>query len=286
MRFGKAMLAGLAAATVLFAMSGDGVADERPAAKADAKPATVPPRPEIYAPFELTTDLSQLSARERGMIGLFIDASVIMDDLFWQQAYGDKASLLSKLADDEKRRQFAILNYGPWDRLAGDAPFVEGTGQRPPGAEFYPHDITKDEFETANLPQSRSEYTLLRRNAKGGLEVVPYHVAYAEQVRKAAMLLDQAANLADDASLKRYLTARAQALRTDEYSDSDRAWLDMKNNRLDFVIGPIETYEDKLFGYKAGYEAYVLVKDMDWSKRLAHYAAMLPELQRGLPVPD
>jgi hypothetical protein len=209
-----------------------------------------------------------------------------MDDLFWKQAYGDKQKLLSSLATDTKRHQYAALNYGPWDRLAGDAPFVEGVGQRPPGAEFYPHDITKDEFETANLPQSRSEYTLLRRNARKGLEVVPYHVAYAEQVRKAAALLDQAAGLADDAALKRYLTTRAQALRTDEYRESDRAWLDMKSNRLEFVVGPIETYEDKLFGYKAAYEAYVLVKDLDWSKRLARYTSMLPGLQRGLPVPD
>jgi Peptidase family M49. len=278
------MLAGIA--TTAFLLSCATMAAPGEPVTPGTKPAIVPARPGIYAPFELNTDLSRLTARERQLLGLFIDASAIMDDLFWQQAYGDKGPLLDKLRGDAKLQQFAELNYGPWDRLDGDAPFVAGVGPKPPGSEFYPHDITKDEFETANLPQSKSEYTLLRRNAKHGLEVVPYHVAYADQVRKAAALLEQAAGLADDPGLKRYLTMRAAALRTDEYRDSDRAWLDMKNNRFDLVIGPIETYEDKLFGYKAAYEAYVLVKDMEWSQRLARYAAMLPELQRGLPVPD
>jgi hypothetical protein len=127
---------------------------------------------------------------------------------------------------------------------------------------------------------------VLRRDAAGKLQVVPYHVAYADGVGKAAALLEQSAGLADDAGLRTYLLARAAALRSDDYRPSDRAWLDMKSNRIDVVIGPIETYEDHLFGYKASYEAYVLVKDMEWSKRLARYAAMLPELQRGLPVPD
>ncbi|HEX6572746.1 MAG TPA: hypothetical protein VF055_12040, partial [Steroidobacteraceae bacterium] len=128
--------------------------------------------------------------------------------------------------------------------------------------------------------------TVLRRDARGALRVVPYHEEYRDGVTRAAALVEQAAGLAEDAGLKAYLQARAQALRTDQYRDSDRAWLDMKNNRIDVVIGPIETYEDRLFGYKAAYEAYVLVKDMEWSRRLARYAAMLPELQRGLPVPD
>ncbi|HEX9208547.1 MAG TPA: hypothetical protein VF851_09935 [Steroidobacteraceae bacterium] len=280
----KAVLAGIAA-TTLVAAAADAAGSSTHAATPPA--ATVAAaRPEIYAPFTLTADLSGLSSNERRMLGLFVDAAVTMDDLFWRQAYGDRDKLLASLAQDAKLQQFARINYGPWDRLAGNVPFVPGAGPKPAGAQFYPLDMTKEEFEKANLPDSRSEYTVLRRDAKGALQVVPYHTEYATGVQKAASLLDQAAGLAEDPGLKRYLALRATALRTDQYRDSDRAWLDMKDNRIDLVIGPIETYEDRLFGYKAAYEAYVLVKDMEWSRRLARYAAMLPELQRGLPVAD
>jgi hypothetical protein len=119
----------------------------------------------------------------------------------------------------------------------------------------------------------------------GALTAVPYHVAFASQVERAAAKLREASALAADPGLKRYLDLRARALQTDEFQPSDLAWMDMKNNTIDVVIGPIETYEDQLFGYKAANETYVLVKDQEWSKRLARYAAMLPALQRGLPVP-
>lgn len=280
-----APFAGLAAATILAAGAAV-AAGSTMHEHATTAPAVAPARPEIYAPFTLTADLSGLTANERRLLGLFIDASLVMDDLFWQQAWGDRDALLASLAQQPRLRQFAVINYGPWDRLADDVPFVPGVGSRPPGAQFYPADMTKEEFERANLPQSRSEYTVLRRDAQGALRVVPYHEAYHDGVTKAAALLDEAAGLAEDAGQRKYLAARAQALRSDDYRDSDRAWLDMKDNRVDLVIGPIETYEDRLYGYKASYEAYVLVKDMDWSRRLARYAAMLPELQRGLPVPD
>jgi hypothetical protein len=248
--------------------------------------ATAPVRPEIYAPVTLTADLASLTAKEREMVSLFIDASVIMDDLFWRQAYpGDRAKLLSGITDPATRR-FVEVNYGPWDRLAGNAPFVAGVGPKPDVAGFYPLDMTREEFERANLPGSRSEYTVLTRDAKGALQVVPYSKHYGAELERAADLLDRAAALAEDPGLRKYLELRARALRTDDYRASDMAWLDMKENRLDLVIGPIETYEDKLFGYKAAFEAYVLVKDMEWSQRLAKYAAMLPGLQRGLPVPE
>jgi len=279
----RAVLAGIAGLTI-GANAASGVAATS-AAGTHAVPASVPARPEIYAPVTLNADLSSLSDKERQMLGLFIEAGEIMDELYWRQTYGDRDALLKGITDP-RTREFVVLNYGPWDRLADNAPFVPGVGVKPEGAEFYPHDMTREEFEKANLPQSRSEYTLLRRDARGALKVVPYHVEYRDSVEQAAQKLEQAAALAEDPGLKQYLSLRAQALRTDDYRPSDRAWLDMKSNRIDLVIGPIETYEDALFGYKAAYEAYALIKDMEWSKRLERYAAMLPELQRGLPVPD
>jgi len=247
--------------------------------------ATAPARPEIYAPFRLTADLSGLSENERRMLGLFIDASMIMDDLFWRQAYGDRDRLLNGIGDP-RTRQFAEINYGPWDRLEDNRPFAPGVGAKPEGAAFYPPDMSREEFERAQLPGKDSLYTFITRDARGALALLPYGFRFAAELRRAASLLNQAAAFATDAGLHNYLELRADALTSDDYRASDMAWLDMKNNRIDLVIGPIETYEDRLFGYKAAYEAYVLVKDMAWSKRLARYAAMLPDLQRGLPVPD
>jgi len=243
-----------------------------------------------YTSVRLTTDLP-LTARERQMIPLLIQAAREMDALFAQQAYGNLDSLLTRIADPRVRR-YAQINYGPWDRLEGNAPFVAGVGAKPAGANLYPADATKEEIEReiaaggARADSLRSLYTLVRRGANGRLTAVPYHVAFAPRLQRAAGLLRQAAALADDPGLRRYLELRAQALVSDDFQPSDLAWLDMKTNTIDVVIGPIETYEDQLFGYKAAYEAYVLVKDQDWSRRLARYAAMLPDLQRGLPVPD
>lgn len=244
-----------------------------------------------YISFRLETDLSALAENERRMIPLLIDAAKVMDDLFWLQAYGDKHSLLSGLTGPDMRR-FAEINYGPWDRLDDDTPFVPGVRPKPPGANFYPADMTKQEFEAAVAAapdggkQLKGLYTLVRRKADRSLEARPYHIEYAPQLQSAAAKLREAAKLAADPGLRKYLTLRAEALRTDDYMASDLAWMDMKDNTVDIVIGPIETYEDRLFGYKAAYEAFVLVKDKEWSRRLMKYIAMLPRLQKGLPVAD
>ena len=251
----------------------------------DASVEVIQPNPEKYVPVRLTADLSSLSENYQKMIPILIDAAKIMDELFWYEAYGEKEEFLSDINDDRIQRHFTI-NYGPWDRLEEDAPFVEGIGAKPLGANFYPKDITKEEFEAAELDGKESLYTFLRRDDDGKLEVIPYHKMFPEQVQKASELLKQAAELAEDEGLKKYLNLRSEALLNDEYQASDMAWMDMKTNPLDVVIGPIETYEDKLYGYKAAHEAYVLVKDMKWSERLAKYANFLPELQRGLPVPE
>ncbi|MEZ5031926.1 MAG: hypothetical protein R2787_11040 [Saprospiraceae bacterium] len=235
-----------------------------------------------YTTVQLTTDVSLLSASEKQMIPILIEVARIMDTLFWFEAYGDRDELLASI-DNEDMGRFAVINYGPWDRLGGNAPFVPGVGEKPAGARYYPEDMTKEEFEAADLPDKASLYTFVRRNEEGGLMTIPYREMFAPQITRAAALLDQASELAEDAGLKKYLSMRAEALRSDNYQPSDLAWMDMKDNHIDFVVGPIETYEDQLFGYKASHEAYVLVKDMEWSQRLDKYAAFMPELQKGLP---
>jgi hypothetical protein len=244
------------------------------------------PRPEIYADFTLTADLGYLTDGQRQMIGLLIQASEIMDDLFWKQAYGPGYRDWLNTIEDAGARRFAEINYGPWDRLDNEAPFIEGVGPKPLGANFYPADMAVEEFEAAYLPGKQSLYTLLRRDDEGQLKVVPYHVAYSEELKAAAALLREAAGLAESASFANYLKLRASSLISDQYQVSDLYWLDVKDNEIDVVIGAIETYEDRLFGYKAAYEAYVLIKDMEWSAQLAKFATFLPELQEGLPVPD
>jgi hypothetical protein len=246
---------------------------------------SVEPRPEIYADFELTTDLGHLSDSQRQMIAVLIEASGIMDDLFWRQAFNDGyADWLASIEGAEARR-FAELNYGPWDRLANDAPFIEGFGPKPLGANLYPPDMSKDEFESAYLPGKQGLYSLVRRGNAGELVLVPYHVAYKDELQQAAELLREAADLAEDPAFATYLKLRAAALISDDFQASDLFWMDVKSNEVDVVIGPIETYEDRLFGYRAAYESYVLVKDMEWSDRLSRFALFLPELQEGLPVP-
>jgi hypothetical protein len=236
-----------------------------------------------YVTVRLTTE-AVLTEKEKQMIPLLIQAAQRMDQCFWYEAYGNPKTLLEGLPN-EKLKAFAAINYGPWDRLEGNAPFVETYGEKPKGANFYPVDMTKEEFDSTELPGKESLYTFLRRDREGNLTTIPYHKQFEKEHQEAADLLKQAASLAEDAGLRKYLQLRAAALLNDKYQPSDMAWLDMKNNKIDIVIGPIETYEDQLFGYKAAHEAYVLVKDMDWSKRLARYAAFLPELQSGLPVP-
>ncbi len=246
----------------------------------------VGPRPEIYAEFTLTADLSSLTDEQRQMIKLLIDASKIMDDLFWRQSYGDNyASWLASL-DDTDTRRFAELNYGPWDRLDDDKPFIDGVGGRPPGANFYPRDMTIEEFEAAYLPGKNGAYSLVRRDAEGQLTLVPYHVAYRDELQKAAEILREAADLAESADFANYLKLRAAALISDEFQVSDMYWMDVRDNQIDVVIGPIESYEDALFGYRTAYESYVLIKDLEWSDRLSRFADFLPALQDGLPVAD
>ena len=238
-----------------------------------------------YTEVTLTTDVSKFSDDEKQMLKYFINIARVMDKLFWEEAYGNKDELLSKI-DDPKLKKYAMINYGPWDRLDGNKPFIKGIGAKPLGANFYPKDMTKEEFEKFNFPDKASLYTMLRRDDEGNLKTFAYHRYFKRDIHYVMDLLKRAAKLASDPEFKNYLKLRAKSLRSDDYQFSDIAWLKMKNNKFDFVVGPIETYEDQLFGYKAAHEAYVLVKDMEWSEKLKKFAKFLPELQKGLPVPE
>ncbi len=236
-----------------------------------------------YAIVKLQSDINHLSANEKEMLKILFSAAKLMDDIFWMQNIGAKDEFLASLSDPAAKR-FAEINYGPWDEMDNLKPFVEGFGEKPAGAEFYPHDMTKEEFEKYTNPNKSSLYTVIRRNEKGDLITLWYHEAYKMQVEQAADLLRKASALSDDAMFARYLELRAEALLTDNYQPSDFAWLDVKNSNVDLVIGPIENYNDKLFGFKAAHEAFILIKDKAWSEKLSKYAAFLPQLQKELPV--
>ncbi|HEY1046984.1 MAG TPA: Zn-dependent hydrolase [Bacteroidia bacterium] len=236
-----------------------------------------------YKSVKLTTDLSGISQEEIEGIKLLIRASEMIDIIFRTQAYaGNVAADTIRTPSVEK---FININYGPWDRLDDNKPFVKGVGPKPLGANFYPVDMRRSEYDSLNDPSKSSPYTIIVRE-DGKLKVLPYPEAYRDRLNEAANLLKIASNMFKDSLFKIYLNKRAEALISNEYDASDRLWLDLKDNRFDIIIGPIETYEDKLFGNKASYEAYVLVKDMEWSKKLEKYVAYLPELQKGLPVDE
>ena len=238
---------------------------------------------EEFAPFKLTTDLSVLSENQKKMLPLLFEAADIMNEIFWVEAFGDKDKLFNGDLD-EYTKKFIKINYGPWERLNNNEPFVEGYGPKPDGANFYPDNMSKQEFEAWKNLEKTSLYTLIRRDENNNLMTVPYHEAFAEQVQEAAGYIRQAAQLAEDPGFKNYLEKRAEALLTDEYYESDVAWMEMKNNTIEFIVGPIENYEDQLFGYKTAHESFILIKDKEWSDKLVKFAALLPGLQKDLPV--
>ena len=237
-----------------------------------------------YKNIELSTDMTKLTDNEKQVLVELIAAAEIMDGLFWQQALGEKEPFLASI-ENEDERKFAVINYGPWDRLNGNQPFIDGYDEKPAGAAFYPQNVTAEEIKNSKAEGLQSLYTVVSKdNDKNTLVAEPYHIHYKAELQKAATHLKKAAAITDDQQFAAYLTLRAEALLTDNYNPSDIAWLGLSGNKLDIIIGPIETYEDELLGTKTAYEAYVLVKDMDWSERLEKYVAYLPELQKSLPV--
>ena len=236
---------------------------------------------EEYAYFDLTTDISKLSENDKQLLPIFFEIGEIMDELFWEQTFGDK-SILDTISDPWVK-DYAMINYGAWDRLRGNAPFIKGYGEKPVTANYYPHDITKEEFEAYDDPNKSSHYTVLVRDENNNLKTLWYHEMYKDKIDKVCQLLDKAIAIADNKSMKKYLTERKKALLTDDYYKSDLAWMDMKDTKLDFVFGPIENYDDELNSVKTSYEAFVLVKDEEESGKLDKFVAMLPQLQKELP---
>lgn len=242
-------------------------------------------RPEIYSQVALDQDLSMLSDTQKQVVTLLIEAGEITDQLFWQQVWGDKDALLNGI-EAPKTKLFAEYNYGPWDRLNADKPFIEAFGPRPAGARFYPEDMSKEEFDAWEQDGKDGLYSLVKRDSEGELTLVAYSDVYADELNAIATLLMKAAELSENSEFAAYLKLRAAALLSDDYQASDMAWMDMKTNPIEVVIGPIETYQDALYGYRAAFETFVLLKDMAWSERLARFAKYMPELQQGLPVED
>lgn len=237
---------------------------------------------EEYAQVELKSDLvNNLNDKEKELVKIFFQVGEITDDLFWQQTFGDKSQL--DTITDSYAKEFAMIHYGAWDRLDNNKPFLAGYGEKPAVCNYYPHDITAEEFDAFEDANKNSWYTVIRRNEDGSLKSVWYHEAYAEEIGRICALLEKAVTLAEDPGLENYLEKRIEAFKTDDYLESDLAWMGMKDSKIDFVTGPIESYDDKFQETKASYESFILLKDEARSKDLAKFVAMLPALQKELP---
>lgn len=243
--------------------------------------------PPTYATVELDVDVSSLSATQKEMVSLLIEAAQSMDAIFWEQTYGNRDSLLYAVEDPTLQRLVEI-NYGPWDRLDDNEPFLDGVGPRPPGANFYPANVPAEEVkEAAQSDESITDpHTVVRRLPDGSLTAIPYHKFFVEPIMMAAGRLDDAAALTENERLRHYLERRSEALTSGNYRPSTRAWMNVTDSDLDIIIGSIETDEDQLFENKTAAEALVLLRDRTWDEQLARYAERLPALQEGLPVPD
>ncbi len=230
-----------------------------------------------------TPDLSGITKNGKEVLNLYRFAADEADKIYWEQALGHKTEM--EALEDDAQKTYAMINYGPWDRLDGKA-FVDGYGVRPAGLGFYPEDMTDEEFAELADPDKNSPYTLIRRAEDGSLKVVWYHDAYKEQIDKINDYLIAAADITIKESVRKYLLAKSQALESDNYYQSNVAWLGMEDSKMDLIIGPNETNDDQRYGIKASYGAFVLLKDQKNTDRLASYLEMIPELQKDLPVEE
>jgi uncharacterized protein YjbJ (UPF0337 family) len=249
-----------------------------------------------FAPAEITADITRLSPGDRQALEKLIQASRLMDEIFLRQVWSGNAELKEKLAADTSqegklRYRLFLLNKSPWSALDHDSAFIEGVPPRKPaGANYYPEDMTKEEFETwvASLPPKEQEkargfFYTVRRNAGGKLKLVPYSEEYRQWLEPAAQLLREAAALTTNASLKNFLIKRADAFLSNDYYESDVAWMDL-DSPIEPTIGPYETYMDELFNYKAAFEAFITLRNDEETKKLAKFSTYLQELENNLPV--
>lgn len=240
---------------------------------------------DAYAVFQIGSPYMEgISDNGKEVLNLFRKAADAVDDIYWKQTFGDKNLIMSMPEGPVK--DYALINYGPWDRLDDNVPFIEGYGEKPAGACFYPQDMTAEEFNALADSAKFSPYTLIERGEDGKLKTVWYHDAYKTEVEEICKNLEAAATMTIKESVRNYLLTRAEALRTDSYRESDYAWMDMKDSKMDLVIGPIENYEDGVYGIKTSYECYILLKDLKKTEELTKYISMLPDLQKSLPCPE
>ena len=251
-----------------------------------------------FAPVTLKYDAAGLSAGDRQALPKLVEAARVLNHLFLDQLWSGNRELYAKLQRDttplgKARLRYFWLNKGPWSDLDDHAAFVPGVpARKPAGANFYPSDMTREEFEAwvKALPAPEREqamgfFTVVRRDAHRQLSLVPYSQEYAADLRRAAAFLREAAALTDNASLKKFLTLRAEAFLSNDYYASDVAWMDL-DAPLDITIGPYETYNDELFGYKAGFEAYIAIRDEAETNKLKTVAAHLQEVENHLPLDE
>src|SRR5689334_11910376 len=249
-----------------------------------------------FAPTTLTADVSKLTPKDRQALDKIIAAAKLLDPLFLRQVWSGNDALEKKLLADKtpagrERLHYFYINDGPWSRLDNNEPFIEGVPQeKPPQANYYPDDITKDEFNAwvqtlsdADKQKATGFFWLIRRGADRKLTIVPYSQAYREYLEPAARLLREAASLTTNATLRNFLNKRADAFGSDDYYDSDVAWMDL-DSPIDVTIGPYETYEDELFSYKAAFESYITIRDDAETAKLARFSGHLQELENNLPI--
>ena len=237
---------------------------------------------ESYAVVEVTSPLyDALSENDKKIVALFREAADIMDGLFWKQTFGDKAEM--EALTNEYEKAYAMINYGPWDHMDNNNSFIAAYGAKPLGCQYYPQDMTMEEWNAFDDPNKLSLDTVIRRDENGALKTVWYRDEYKEELDKVCALMEQAIGLTENEGMRNYLIERVKAFRTDDYLASDLAWMDMKDCNMDFIVGPIENYDDHLFEAKAAYEAFILLKDEARSANLAKYVALLPTLQKMRP---
>ncbi len=249
-----------------------------------------------FAPTDLTADISHLSENDREALDKLIEAAKLLDPLFLRQVWSGNEALQKKLEADtspegRERLHYFVINKGPWSRHEKNEPFIDGVPrEKPPQAGFYPDDMTKDEFNTwvsglseQDKKQATGFFTVIRRGPDGKLKIVPYHEEYREFLEPAAKLLKEAAELTTNATLKNFLTKRADAFSSDNYYASDVAWMDL-DAPIEVTIGPYETYEDELFGYKAAFEAFITLRDEAESAKLVKFSGYLQDLENNLPI--